>query len=353
MLPYWLLFLIPALGALQERSLQLGPRRRGSPVLAATAVLMSIAIGFRFRVGGDWWSYLAYLHRAEFLSFSEALTQRDPGYILLNWLAANTFGEIWVVNFLCGAIFSWGLLAFAKQQPRPWLALLVAVPYLVIVVAMGYSRQAVAIGLAMLGLVALTRDRSLLKFVLWVALAATFHRTAVILIPIAALATDRGRLWTAAWVGAAAAILYYLLLYDSVDRFMYGYIERGYQSEGAAVRIAMNALPAAIFLLARRRFPLAPGERRPWMLMAAVAVGCIGLLAVSPSSTAVDRLALYLVPLQVFVLSRFPDAFAPRLADRATIAFGVIAYSAVVQFVWLNFAHNARSWLPYQFYLMS
>jgi hypothetical protein len=29
---------------------------------------------------------------------------------------------------------------------------------------------------------------------------------------------------------------------------------------------------------------------------------------------------------------------------------GVIAYSALVLFVWLNFAKHADYWLPYQFY---
>ena len=36
---------------------------------------------------------------------------------------------------------------FVRRQPMPWLGLLVAIPYLVIVVGMGYSRQAIALGL--------------------------------------------------------------------------------------------------------------------------------------------------------------------------------------------------------------
>jgi hypothetical protein len=59
-------------------------------------------------------------------------------------------------------------VSFCRTQPRPWLALTLAFPYLVVVVAMGYTRQGVAIGLEMLALLALERDR-LLPFLGWIA----------------------------------------------------------------------------------------------------------------------------------------------------------------------------------------
>ena len=69
------------------------------------------------------------------------------------------------------------------------------------------------------------------------------------------------------------------------------------------------------------------------------------LLMVIPSSTAVDRLALYIIPLQLAVLSRLPRAF-----DSGLLRYAVMAYSALVLFVWLTFAKHADYWLPYQFY---
>ena len=349
MLPYWLLFLVPTFAALQERPARsLSPRRK--PLFFSVILLLTLMIGFRYQVGGDWGSYLGYLYRSEYLSFLEIFTIGDPGYILLNWLVAQTIGEIWLVNLVCGLIFAAGLVSFARNQPRPWLAILVAIPYLVIVVAMGYSRQAVAIGLAMLGFVALSRDRSNVKFVLWVALAATFHKSAMILVPLAALSADRGRIWTAAWIGTATVVLYYLFLDASVDALIINYVEAEYQSQGATIRVAMNALPAAIFLLARRRFHLARAELRFWTNVAIVAFGLVVFLLVSPSSTAVDRMALYVIPLQIFVLSRLPDAIAKDRSRSDLIRFSVIAYLAAVQFVWLNFAGNSQAWVPYQFY---
>jgi len=347
-LPYWFLFVIPAIGVFNERNTYRGNVTHKS--FLSVILLLSVVIGLRFEVGGDWKAYLGYLNRSRYLTFFEVFAQGDPGYLLVNWLAARTIDEIWFVNLICGLIFSTGLVTFAKTQPRPWLALLVAIPYLVIVVAMGYSRQAVAIGFAMLGLAALTRDRSNIKFVIWVALAATFHKTALLLVPIAALSTSRGRVWTLSWIGASTVLLYYLFLEDSIDGLVDGYIEAEYNSQGAAIRVTMNALPAIIFLLARRRFYLSHSESRLWTNIALLALAFIGFLIVSPSSTVVDRMALYLIPLQIFVLSRLPNAFPEKGDNIGLIGVGVISYSAAVQFVWLNFAANAQAWLPYQFY---
>ncbi|WP_312796552.1 EpsG family protein [Tianweitania sp.] len=350
MAPFWILFIVPLWASIKERS-TLETRERTFS-LNFFLILLAVLIGLRFEVGGDWETYLAYYYRTVGLSFTEVLTRKDPGYILVNWLSWTLDGDIWLVNLVCACLFAFGLVAFAKAQPRPWLALLVAVPYLVIVVAMGYTRQGVAIGLAMLALRAFTRDSSVVKFVFWIALAATFHKSAVMLVPLAALSSNRGRVWTAAWIAGATALLYYLFLEDSVDRLMYGYITKEYQSQGAAIRVAMNALPASIFLAFRRRFQLSLEERRLWTNMALLALAFVVFLFVSPSSTAVDRLALYIIPIQLFVFSRLPEAFPVR-GKISLVAVLVILYSAAVQFVWLNFAANAKSWVPYSFYPFS
>jgi len=246
-------------------------------------------------------------------------------------------------------LFAWGLVLFCRAQPRPWLALAVAVPYLVTVVAMGYTRQGVAIGLAMLGLVALS-DRKILRFVVFVALAAAFHKSAVILMPLAVLADSRHRLWTALWVGLSSLLFYVLLLQTLVDTLTRDYLGAQSESSGAAIRVAMNAVPAVLFLLFRRRFVMPQTDRTFWTWMSLAALALVGLLAVSPSSTAVDRVALYWIPLQLFVLSRLPNVLGKRDGRNAVWVRAVVVYSAAVLFVWLFFATYAVYWLPYQFY---
>jgi hypothetical protein len=74
------------------------------------------------------------------------------------------------------------------------------------------------------------------------------------------------------------------------------------------------------------------------------------VLYLSPSSAAVDRVALYWIPLQIFVWSRLPIALGSRRGNKKIWIILVLAYSAAVMFVWLGFADHAYAWLPYQFY---
>jgi hypothetical protein len=321
---------------------QLRPEKRRSAqwtgAWISIFILLVLMVGFRFQVGGDWLTYLENIDTVTGMSLQEALTQGDPAYSLLNWLAAETGLWIYFTNTVCAALFTWGLLVFCRAQPRPWLALVVAIPYLVTVVAMGYTRQGTAIGLAMLGLVALS-DRKILWFVVFVVLAATFHKSAVILMPLAILAGTKRRIWTLLWVCIASVIFYELFLENSVETLKSGYLEAQYQSQGAA-----------IFLWYRRRFEMPQADRTFWTWMSYGALGFTVLLVVSPSSTAVDRVALYWIPLQLFVLSRLPNAIGNPMGKNKVVVYGVVAYSAAVLFVWLFFAQTAFAWLPYQFY---
>ena len=349
MLTYWILVLLPAwLAMTRLRPVQIHGTR-WSGYWWAVFVFLLLVIGLRHQIGMDWGTYLIHILAAEYDSLGQAAMRTDPAYSLLNWLAVQLGLGIYMVNTVCAALFSWGLLVFCRAQPRPWLALVVALPYLVIVVAIGYTRQGVAIGMVLLALVALSK-RKLLHFVGFMVMAATFHKSAVILMPLAVLASTRNRIWTALWVGLTTLLFFVLLLQESLAVFTANYIEVQYDSAGAAIRVAMNALPAFLFLLLRQRFVMPQADRALWSWMSLGALVFVGLLAVSPSSTAVDRVALYWIPLQLFVLSRLPDALGQRNGHNVQWVSAVVGYSATVLFVWLFFADHAWAWLPYQFY---
>jgi hypothetical protein len=347
---YWVLFLIPAIQAVSNLR-QIPPsslEHRWTGLWRMMFILLVLIIGFRHEVGGDWFTYLENMEAKANLSLAEVLAVRhgDPADNIINWIAVQLDSGIYLVNSGYGILFSYGLIVFCRNQPRPWLALTVAVPYLITVVAMGYSRQGVAIGLVMLGLVAL-ENKSALKFLIWITLAATFHKSAVILVPLALLAGTRHKLFMLLWVGVTSLVLFSLLLQEYVDLLFTNYIAAEYESSGAAIRIAMNALPAFVFLLLRKRFQLSTTQRSFWTWMSWGALFFVVLLYTSPSSTAVDRLALYWIPLQVFVWSRLPDSVGGASSGWV---YAVVIYSTAVHFTWLFFAQTAFAWLPYQFF---
>ena len=348
---YWLLFLAPCLAAFGG-SLGGSVAESGRPWglgFQFYFVVLLLLVGLRHQVGGDWFSYLEPVELALNQNLSEALAlPGDLAYNTLAWLSAHAGTGVYGVNILCAGLFSYGLMVFCQTSPRPWLSLAVAAPYLVIVVAMGYTRQGVAIGLVMMGLVALDKGK-ILKFVVWVSIASLFHKTALILIPLAIFA---GRTNWVALVGLllTTVMLFFFLLEEHLNHLVAGYLIDQYSSSGAAIRIAMNALPATVFLLYRKRFDLTNSQRVFWTWMALGGLAFIGLLAISPSSTAVDRVALYWIPMQLFVWSRWPDAMTQSHNSQLIWVALVLFYSLVVQFIWLFYSEHSYAWLPYQFY---
>ena len=344
MAAYWLLFAYFAAGTILSDNTSRS-RERVSPILGAGIVFTALLIGLRYEVGADWATYKLLFSYAGYADLGRMLELGDPGYQFLSWLVASLGAEIWLVNLICATIFCWGLFRFAQAQPSPWLAVLVAVPYLIIVVAMGYTRQAVAIGILMSGLAAVHRGASTLRFAVYVAFAALFHKTAVVALPLVVFSSEKNKLVNILTGLVASYIFYSSFLADSVDNFVRNYIEAHYSSQGAAIRVAMNLVPATLFLFLRKRLGFSDREERIWFYHAIAAFGLLALLFLLPSSTAVDRLALYVMPLQMAVLSRFPNVVGSR---QGTIL--VLLYSFAVQFVWLNFATHAKYWVPYHVY---
>jgi hypothetical protein len=355
MIPYWTLFLVPALIAMSSpptrRVRRDGTRfNRFDGAWLLVTIALTLMIGLRYRVGGDWGAYFTYLDEARAMSLTETIFQDDPGYRLLNELGLLTGLDMVLVNTVSGFLFTVGLVAFCRSMPRPWLAFTVAVPYLVVVVSMGYTRQSIAIGLVMLGLVALGRRRAI-AFILWTVIAALFHKSAIILLPIVALAATRNRWLIILLVGIIGAIGYQVVLADSTARLVENYIQAGLVSTGALIRLTMNVVPALLFLYYRKRIRIALAEYKVWRLVALISVALFIGYFTTGASTALDRIALYMLPLQLFVFSHLPDLMGRYNRLNQSIVLMILAYSALILFVWLVFGNFSRAWLPYRVWL--
>lgn len=205
MLIYWLSFGFFAVGAMispvTRSRVYAGPESLGQsperlpwrPFFLFGAVLTIVVIGLRFEVGADWWTYLVIFADARQFDLLGTLQQSDPGYQLLNWAAISAGTGIWLVNLIGAAIFGWGLYRLCSVQPSPWLAFAIAVPYMILVVAMGYTRQSIALGVLMAGLARQARGASILNFAIYVVFAAAFHKTAVVVFPIVAISSRGSR----------------------------------------------------------------------------------------------------------------------------------------------------------------
>jgi hypothetical protein len=251
-----------------------------------------------------------------------------------------------MLNMVCGVIFVAGLTAFCRRQPNPWLAFLVAFPYLVVVVGMSGNRQSIALGFLFFALNAFERER-LFRFVLFMIFAAVFHGSILLLVPLCLLSYSRSGVQRALLlVGAAVIGLYYFQ--DIFGTYAERYSSEKIQSTGLIYRLAMNAMAAIAFLIFQRRFELEEHLAKLWRNISLATLALALLAFVFPSSTAIDRFLLYLFPLQFVVLSRVPKMLTAdrKAAGQTTLA--VIGYAALVQITFLVFGTYASYYIPYR-----
>ena len=320
-----------------------------------TIIIFTITIGFRHEVGTDWFNYLVHVDRTIGLNLAEVTTFfGDPAYNTLNWLFSEHPLGVYGVNLISALIFASGLVFFCRSQPSPWLSLCFAVPYLVIVVSMGYTRQAVAIGLTMPALIALERDR-LVLFILLTLAATLFHSSALVMFAWVLPAVP-GRTFLSKSLQVLLVLIVFISVYQTIaisraEQLVAGYIQSSYESEGAFIRILMNLLPALLLLSSPSRFIMSSQQLRLWKSISFTAVLCALALFLFPSnSTAIDRIALYVLPLQLVVGSRLPSTGFLGLT-KSTLTLWCVSSCVLVQFVWLNFSNHGSDWLPYQNFL--
>jgi hypothetical protein len=349
LLPYLILYGLFAVAAIKSAFDPVAGRNGKLWSFLAAAILI-IVVGLRYQVGGDWWNYTYILQYIGLGGVRAALFgTQEPGYGFLNWIAAQEGWGIWFPNLVCATIFTWGLLAFIRRQPNPSLGLVIAVPYLIIIVGMGYTRQSAALGFIFLALVQLSRGATL-RMAICLLLAAAFHRSSIVVLPLLAFAVSRRGVLSGLAIIIFGAVLAYELS-TGIKLLVANYTNGAYTSGGAIPRVSMNVLPALIFLGFRRRFAHTPEELRLWTVFSLAALLTVFLLFLVASSAVADRVSIYLIPLQLFVLPRVPVVFGRNSRTNTFFVVALLVYSAAVELVWLNFGTWSHGWLPYQNYL--
>ena len=346
LLVYWCMFAVPALSAiLSGTRASVRPNPGISLALLLTAFML--LVGLRYEVGGDWFTYEEIIQYIEDESLTESMKYGDVGFTFISWLSTRAGLGTLGPSMLCGAILMYGLWRFSKRLPDPWLVVAAAVPYLIIVVGMGYVRQSAAIGFVLIALIAF-EERSLGRFSFWMIMGVLFHVSALCIMPVVAFVIVRK--WPAGLVplGILTVPLYYLLLRPRLDRFYENYVVAEYDSSGAFIRLAMNAVPAVLFFIYRNRYALDDRGRALWTTMSVLALALVVLVVVSPATTAIDRVGLYCIPLQLFVFGTLISVLGRTRELHRLLTFAALGYYAAVLFTWLNYATHAEYWLPYR-----
>ncbi len=346
MLPYALVSGVAYLGGATS-ALSRKTSGLGWTMLCLYAVVLCFFVGFRFEVGKDWFQYVYIFDSIGDLSFPEAINFTDTGYSLLNWAAQNLGFGVSSVFFVCAVILVSGIFVFAVRTSYPWIAVAVAMPHIVTAIAMDHIRQATALGFILIGLAVLDRKRVWIFFAC-IILGATFHRTAVIFFAFGLVLVSKNRSILYPAFLAIAFVMFHYALSDRLDVYASRYLETEAGSRGALLRLLLNAIPAAGFLLIRDRIDISPKLRKILTITAYAAIACPFLVAVSPSTVVVDRIGKYFLPVQIFFFPAFIGMITGK-ATRLLVAVFVVIFLVSHQFYWLTQSDLAQDyWIPYK-----
>ncbi|PLK27155.1 EpsG family protein [Novosphingobium sp. TH158] len=350
MLIYWLLFAFPALMALAypvHPQSAFADRRGQRAGFVAFVVAYALIGGLRHETGGDWDTYTLMHEEIALGSALDAMTTTDPLFGLLNWISAQLGMGLYLVNGVCCLLLGMGTVQVAARMREPWLGILFAVPYLLIVVGMGYVRQGAAIGMMLMALASLDNSRTL-KTIALMAIGTLFHSSASLLFPMFGWALVRRNKLLAVASMVVGAALFAAFFLPQLDKLELGYLEQEYDSGGAATRILMSLLPSMLVLARWRHFGASARVRSVWIAIALANFAALGALAVSSSSTAVDRIALYFSVIQIAAFGEI-RALAGVSDSMATgVRIALVGLAAMIQAVFLIFATHAYLWVPYQ-----
>ena len=347
MIPYFSFYFFLVLKSLQETNLTNTFKKGSQKILI---LFLSIFIGFRRQVGCDWSQYIKLFEYIRSTSGIIYLDRVEPGYHLLNLFFSQWQYGYYFVNLVSAIIFSFCLIKFCATLPRPWLALCLAFPYFIMVVSMGYTRQSVSIAIALFAFEILNKNQ-FYKSVFLILLASTFHRSGLFYLFAPLLySLQSGRFNNFIKFLITIPLGYYFVdefILSKFQLFKFSYIEQDMTSSGAYIRIFLLIIPSIVYLFNLKKFKLSNIYKKIFSVMAISSFLALFALIADFPSTAVDRLALNLLPLQIVVASYLPDSGVFKLR-KFTWKILIIFIAFAVISVWLIYAVHSICWIPYQ-----
>lgn len=344
MYPYFLMLAFPAgLALLRIRGTRLW--------LLLVGLLYFVMMGFRFRVGMDWNNYIDLYQQKEGWSLAKFLSSPEPGFGLLTWISVRLGWKIIFTNVVAAAIFCWGFFSVAKRCREPWLAVTIATPLLVIAFAMSGIRQAIAAGI-LFHLIAHWEARGTLARLLIVALASTFHFSAIFLMIFVALGSNASRFVRLAGVAVVVLLLIGVAYFApaSIEAYSRLYLGAGGKltAPGAVFQILPIAAAALLYFSAGDEWTRVNGDT---LLQRGMAWAALMLLPIIPfSSVGAYRFGLYLWPMAMTVYSGYAGTIESGVG-RGFYRICIVAASFALLIGWLLLGNNSYGWIPYQNWL--
>jgi hypothetical protein len=350
MFTYWSLYLVPFLAEFFPWKFN---RKDSFFLFILFGITATLVIGLRHEIGNDWFHYLGYYNEKLNTNLQDLLYSNfEPGYAFINWVCIQLNLGLYGVNLICSTIFIFGLIFFSKTLPYRWISIGIAMPVIGIVFAMGATRQVAALGFLYIAIKYLMQG-SRAKYLIFICLAITFHKSAVLMIPFGMIGGVKTKL-----IYQFFFVLLFLfaiwLFWEIFANYYEYYVNRSSMvkeggsmyASGARPRVWLNAIPVLLYLLLSKNktlFKEAAGSFWKYLFIATI----ISIPLVEFYSAATDRVNFYFSVVQIMVWPRIICMQHSKF-NKALVAVVIFVLYFLVLFTWLNFAKHRDVYIPYR-----
>lgn len=344
MVPYLLLLSIPCLLAIFH------PRKINSILFYVVLLVFVFFVGFRYQIGPDWNSY-EYTHLSLLgQDIIVALLHSEPLSYALFWISENLGFEVFLSNIVAALILSFGVFSFSRQTLNPWIAIIAATPYLIIVFGMSGIRQAMGVGVFLYVLSQWQKRNAIFRSV-GIIIASLFHTSALFCGLFVIYTLKINILIRIIAILLLSLIVFYLIKDTSIysgsfEKYKQTYTEDtdAVFSAGAIYHVGLIMIPAVLghaFKSKIKKF--IPNDD----LLTIGIFGTLALLALNSISTTVaSRLTLYFYFIPMLVYPAMTLAFGKK--NRKFIIIVIILTHFAILTVWMLLGNHSIDYIPYR-----
>jgi EpsG family len=349
MLLYLSVFLAMVFAGLFVRS-----RKQQDIALGVFGVFLLVFMGTRDDTGCDFRAYEArFQNLYEDPSYMSYVMLEEPGFHWLNLLVHQLGLDYMWLNVFGSLIFVVCMIRFVRLSPAPMLLLSIMFPVVILQLGMSGLRQALAVAFLLQAMISFVNVRRI-NAGLWILLAAQFHQSAYLFLPLAFMA---GRKFSWTMAVASVAVLgpaSFFLLGERADVYSDRYVEQIYgenSSGGAVLRYFLAVLPCILFELQIKRVRrLMP---RLYPLLRVVSLMTFALVPIGLISTvALHRMTFYVLPgtLLIFVCTVMALPKAQALSRKLLVLPAGVLLTYMVGWFTLS-QHSSICYVPYESFL--
>ena len=235
MTPYWIIYSIPIVASLFDNRFK---KKFQYQIYFLTIIILTIFIGLRHGVGGDWPSFFKYYSVEGDRPLLIFHTYTSLAYYFLLKVFYKLGLSIYSFHLFLSIVFFWCFHQFVKKEQDVFLPLIIAIPYIITVAVIGYARQGLALGFIMYSFVFLTNDQRS-KFIICTLLATFMHISAIF--NFIFLLAYANKLSLRFFLSVCFVIVITYFLYDidkkEIHKLFKFYIGSGVYFESAGVKI--------------------------------------------------------------------------------------------------------------------